>query len=256
MPLDPILQAARDRRCRDGVAPLYTLSVAQARAADLAAIRAGAGPPEPVHEVADLTIEGPACDAAGPGLPAVRRGRVAGAGLLLRRRLDPGQPRHLRRGVPGLVQRGRLRRGLRRLPVGAGAEVSGRGAGLLRRPGLGGRQRTVLRWRSGPGGGRRRQCGRQPRRRGRADGPGERCGPDLAGQLLVYPNTDYLAETASLRESTDDAMFNRTSVAWYWSNYLGTPEDGANPLASPLRATDLSGLPSALIITAEFDPLA
>src|ERR1051326_8902012 len=49
----------RDQRELDNVPPLYTMSLADARAADLASIRAGGGEPEPVHEVADLTIPGP-----------------------------------------------------------------------------------------------------------------------------------------------------------------------------------------------------
>src|SRR5690606_33098011 len=60
----------------------------------------------------------------------------------------------------------------------------------------------------------------------------------LAGQVLVYPNTDYQADTPSLRDSTDEAMFNRRSVAWYWGHYLSDRADGTNPLASPLRAKD------------------
>jgi acetyl esterase len=80
-------------------------------------------------------------------------------------------------------------------------------------------------------------------------------GPAIAHQLLVYPNTDYHADTESLRDNTDPVLFNRTSVAWYWRNYLASPEDGANPLASPLRATDLRGLPPATVLTAEYDPL-
>ncbi len=37
--------------------------------------------------------------------------------------------------------------------------------------------------------------------------------------------------------------------------YLARDEDGYQPYASPLRAKDLSGLPRALVMTAEFDPL-
>jgi acetyl esterase len=44
-------------------------------------------------------------------------------------------------------------------------------------------------------------------------------------------------------------------VDWYWSHYLADPQDGLSPLASPLRAADLAGLPPATVLTAEFDPL-
>jgi acetyl esterase/lipase len=80
-------------------------------------------------------------------------------------------------------------------------------------------------------------------------------GVPLAAQLLVYPCTDYLSDTPSLREGDDPLMFNKTSVAWYWENYLASPADGLNPLASPLRASSLDGLPPTLVITAEYDPL-
>jgi acetyl esterase len=53
----------------------------------------------------------------------------------------------------------------------------------------------------------------------------------------------------------DPFLFNRHSVAWYRQHYLADPGDAANPLASPLRADSLAGLPPALIITAEYDPL-
>jgi acetyl esterase len=77
----------------------------------------------------------------------------------------------------------------------------------------------------------------------------------LAGQLLVYPNTDQLADDASLHENDDPWLFNRRSVAWYAQHYLADAADALNPLASPLRAPDLRGLPPALVITAEHDPL-
>lgn len=83
----------------------------------------------------------------------------------------------------------------------------------------------------------------------------DRGGPGLIHQLLVYPNTDYRADTASMRECDDPYFFNPASVRWYWDMYLPEPEAGENPLASPLRAADLTGMPPATVITAAFDPL-
>jgi acetyl esterase len=85
--------------------------------------------------------------------------------------------------------------------------------------------------------------------RARADGPA------LIGQVLVYPNTDQLADDESMRAADDPFLFNRHSVAWYRRHYLADSADAASPLASPLRADSLAGLPPALVITAEYDPL-
>lgn len=60
MPFDPQLQALYDQRAAHGVRPLYTMTLDEARAADLAAIQADAGTPEPVREVIDESIPGPA----------------------------------------------------------------------------------------------------------------------------------------------------------------------------------------------------
>src|SRR5579864_4399675 len=62
MPLDPQMQAIRDQRARAGAPPLYTLSLGDARAADLSSIRASGGEPEPVHQLVNLTIDGPGGD--------------------------------------------------------------------------------------------------------------------------------------------------------------------------------------------------
>jgi len=54
--LDPQIQAMRDRRVQTAAPQLYTLSLAEARAADLASIQAEANEPEKVHEVVDRLV--------------------------------------------------------------------------------------------------------------------------------------------------------------------------------------------------------
>jgi acetyl esterase len=83
----------------------------------------------------------------------------------------------------------------------------------------------------------------------------ERGGPRLAFQLLVYPPTDHGADTASRRTCTDPVFFDFRSLEWCWLHYLAEEADGDDPLASPLRAQNVRGLPPALVITAELDPL-
>jgi len=78
---------------------------------------------------------------------------------------------------------------------------------------------------------------------------------DLAYQLLIYPVTNHSYETVSYRDNADGYLLTKDSMIWFWDHYLRNPQDGENPYASPLKAEDLSGLPPALVITAEFDPL-
>jgi acetyl esterase len=83
----------------------------------------------------------------------------------------------------------------------------------------------------------------------------ERGDPDLAGQLLCYPITNHAFDTDSYREHGDFALLSRADMEWFWDNYLRSDVDGLNPLASPLRAPTLSGLPPATVLTAGVDPL-
>lgn len=83
----------------------------------------------------------------------------------------------------------------------------------------------------------------------------DRGGPPIAFQLLVYPVTERNFETDSYRENAEGYFLTRDAMRYYWDLYLSDPADALNPYAAPLRAPDLTGLPPALVITAEFDPL-
>jgi acetyl esterase len=261
MPLHPEAEAARARRAAAQTAPLYTLSLAQAREADLAEIRAGGGSVEPVGAVSERTIPGsggadlvlrvyePVAGAA-PG-PADARPALLyffGGGWTLGS-LDTcdGICRALTNAV-GCVTVSAGYRLAPEHPFPAAVEDCF----------------TAAQWLAGHA----RELGVDP---GRLAVGGDSAGGNLAAavtllarehggpvfrhQLLVYPNTDHAADTASVRENDDPLLFNRRSVRWYWGHYLEKPEDGANPLASPLRAESLAGLPPATVITAEYDPL-
>jgi acetyl esterase/lipase len=79
--------------------------------------------------------------------------------------------------------------------------------------------------------------------------------PKLRYQLLVYPVTDAACDTASYRQNANGYFLTHDMMRWFWAHYLRSPADGHNAYASPLRAAELRGLPPALIMTAEFDPL-
>jgi len=81
-------------------------------------------------------------------------------------------------------------------------------------------------------------------------------GPMLLGQLLIYPVTDhYDPGTPSMVENAEGYGLTRAGMIWFWDHYLADRRDAGHPHASPLRADDLSGLPPALVVTAEYDPL-
>lgn len=77
--------------------------------------------------------------------------------------------------------------------------------------------------------------------------------PPLRYQLLIYPVTDLTSATESKRLYSKGYLLN--SMPFYIASYLGPQGDARHPLASPLLADDLSGLPPALVVTAGFDPL-
>lgn len=254
-PLHPQWQRLREARARAGTPPLYTLPLDRARADDLAALRSAGGTPEPVARVEESVIPGPGGPltvrlyhpATTPGLPVllylygggwtlgcldtadgVSRGLANAAGCVVASvgyRLAPEHPFpaavHDSHAALRWLYANAARLGLDATRVAVGGDSAGGNLAAA----------VALLHRDDPG-------------------------PRLRHQLLVYPNTDYRPPGApSAQDGEDPLLFNRHSVDWYWSHYLAAPDDGADPLASPLRAADLSGLPPATVITAEYDPL-
>lgn len=81
-------------------------------------------------------------------------------------------------------------------------------------------------------------------------------GPALAAQVLLYPVTDTSSfETASHREFAEGYFLTRGAMDWFTGHYVASSDQRRHPEASPLLASNLSSLPPALVITAEFDPL-
>jgi acetyl esterase len=81
-------------------------------------------------------------------------------------------------------------------------------------------------------------------------------GPHIGAQVLVYPITDYYDPgTPSYFEYAEGYNLTRRNMMWFWDHYIASRKAAEHPHASPLRSANVAGLPPALVITAEYDPL-
>jgi acetyl esterase len=80
-------------------------------------------------------------------------------------------------------------------------------------------------------------------------------GPNVVFQLLIYPATDMRMSMPSIDENADGPLLTKAAMDWFVNHYLNHAGDRTDPLTSPLLASNLKGLPPAFIITAECDPL-
>jgi acetyl esterase len=251
--LDPDAQAFLDQLKASGAPPLNALAPAEARAA-IAALRQNAPPPEPVPAVDDRTIPGPdgpipirVYTPPGPAphpilvyfhgggwvigdletVDATCRALCNRSGCLVVSVDYRLAPEHK---FPAAV----------RDAYAATAWVAAEGGALggdVRRLAVGG---------DSAGGNLAAAVALMARDRG---------GPTLRFQLLVYPVTDYAFDTLSYRQNGSDYFLTTDMMRWFWNHYLRTEADAQSPYCCPLKVNNLSGLPPALVITAEFDPL-
>lgn len=83
----------------------------------------------------------------------------------------------------------------------------------------------------------------------------DRGGPKMLYQVLVNPLLDYARETESLKEFGEGYGPGKKDIKYCVELFTSSEADRANPYALPLKSTNLSGLPPALILTSEYDPL-
>lgn len=74
-------------------------------------------------------------------------------------------------------------------------------------------------------------------------------------QVLLQPVVDFALTFSSIAMKPSECLVPREDLAWYYKTYAGASHDMKDPQVSPLYAADVSGLPPALIIAAEYDTL-
>jgi acetyl esterase len=79
--------------------------------------------------------------------------------------------------------------------------------------------------------------------------------PRVACQVLIYPATDAAMRHDSIGRFAEGYVLTRSTMRWFYEQYLRSPEDAADWRVSPLLAPDLSDLPPAYVLTAGYDPL-
>lgn len=79
-------------------------------------------------------------------------------------------------------------------------------------------------------------------------------GPHICGQVLFTPATDWAATFPSHVENAEGYGLTTALVRWFADHYVD-PADRDDPRCSPLRADNLAGLPAAVVVTCEFDPV-
>jgi acetyl esterase len=80
-------------------------------------------------------------------------------------------------------------------------------------------------------------------------------GPAIAGQVLIYPATDFAMTHPSHREPETSILLTHSVIKWFCNHYLSGAADIHDWRASPARAKTLVGLPPAYVLTAGGDPL-
>lgn len=253
MPLDPQAQAFLDQVVAMNLPPLNTLSVEEARQAT-AALSEMHGAPEPVASVDNLVAAGPAGEIPLRVYTPEQEGPYplliylhGGGWVIGDLETHDALCRTLTNSVGCMVASVDYRLAPEhKFPAAAEDAYAATAWVAAHAAEIGGDPQRVAVGGDSAGGNLAAVAALMARDRG---------GPALVHQLLVYPVTDSACDTVSCRENAEGYFLTLDMMRWFWQHYLRSASDGENPYAAPLRARDLRGLPAALVITAEFDPL-
>ena len=83
----------------------------------------------------------------------------------------------------------------------------------------------------------------------------ELSGPGIRGQILIYPTVDATLHLPSIDRYGKGYFLSKVKMQWFVNHYARSEKDKTNPYMSPYFQEDLIGLPPALVITAQYDPL-
>lgn len=250
MALHPQTQAILDGMARFGWKDFHLLTPAEARV-QMGALRAK-DPPEPIAQVEDRTIPGPRGEIpVRIYRPAQARGALAyfhGGGWVVGDLDGHDAPcRALANRAGCVVVSVDYRMAPEHTyPAAAGDCYAATGWVAANAAGLGAAGGKVAVGGDSAGGNLAAVVAQMARDNG---------GPALAFQLLVYPVTDYDLESGSYQANAEGFLLSRAAMRWFWELYVPREEMRRAPYASPLRTSSFAGLPPALVVTAEYDPL-
>ena len=253
MPLDPQARMLMDQVAASGIRPFEEASVAEARQT-IMMLATAAGEPEPVAKVENRTVPGPAGDIPLRVYTPEARGPLPilvffhGGGWVIGNLETHDAVCRLLTNRAGCVVASVDYRLAPEHPFPAAAEDAYAATQWVARSAatIGGDPARVAVGGDSAGGNLAAVVSLMARDRG---------GPSLVHQLLVYPVTDAPGETGSYRDNAEGYFLTAAAMRWFWNHYTGASENSLDAYACPLRATNLRGLPPALVITAEFDPL-
>ncbi len=253
MALDPQARAVLDQMAEAGGPPINELSVKEARQASVA-LAAMQGPPEPVGSVEDRTLVGP-----GGGIPVriyVPCGKgpfpvllyLHGGGWVIGDiESSDGLCRTLTNAAGCIVVSVEYRLAPEHpFPAAADDAYHATLWTATNASSFGGDPSRIAVCGDSAGGNLAAVVAQIARDRGK---------PAICFQLLIYPVTDGACASPSYKENAEGYFLTKDAMQWFWNHYVRNDADRNHPYASPLRARNLAGLPAALVITAEFDPL-